>query len=257
MLGAVRTHWPAWGSRLLRACCWALAGCGAGRLEQRGAPDPPFDALIVPGCPSRSDGSLSSCQTRRVLWAARIWDLGWTRHIITSGAAAHSPYIEAEALAAALAALGVPAERIYIEPDALHTDENMYFSMRIARALALKRLAVASEPAAWSCKMLIDWGQRCAAVTLDEDWVDRQYEAAARRLAGVRTPLVAPWAPLEEQERRIEQRTGRSRPGSLSLYLSLGLRRLSGKPWVPAGAPPTPPRETWAARRARLADAGH
>jgi hypothetical protein len=116
------------------ALALAVAGCGVARLEQRDPPARPFDAVIVPGCPSEDDGSLSRCQMARALWAARLWDLGWARNFITSGAAVHSPYVEADALAAALAALGVPADHIYVEPNALHTDEIVYYSLRIARA---------------------------------------------------------------------------------------------------------------------------
>src|SRR6185369_1401839 len=95
---------------------------------------PPYDVVIIPGCPSEADGALSLCQLSRALWGALLWERGDTRAFITSGAAVHSPYVEAEALAAALAALGVPAEHIYLEPNALHTDENMYNSLQIARA---------------------------------------------------------------------------------------------------------------------------
>jgi hypothetical protein len=95
-----------------------LFGCGTARLELRTAPDKPFDVVIVPGCPSEDDGSLSRCQMARALWAARLWDLGWARHFITSGAAVHSPYVEAEAIAAAMAAAGVPANKIYLESNA-------------------------------------------------------------------------------------------------------------------------------------------
>ena len=88
--------------------------CGAQRLEVKGGPTPAFDAIIVPGCPAKPDGALSTCQSRRATWAALLWERGYAHHFITSGAAAQNPFVEAESLAAAMAALGVPAERIYL-----------------------------------------------------------------------------------------------------------------------------------------------
>ena len=96
----------------------------------------------------------------RAAWAAILWQRGLAGAFITSGAAVHSRFVEADAIAAGMVALGVPAERIWLERDALHTDENMYFSLRIARALGFRTVAVASQKghAAWSCRMLEDWG---------------------------------------------------------------------------------------------------
>ena len=34
------------------------------------------DAVIVPGCPSEDDGSLSACQMSRAAWAAILWQRG-------------------------------------------------------------------------------------------------------------------------------------------------------------------------------------
>jgi hypothetical protein len=222
------------------------AACGTGRLEQRQPPAAPFDAVVVPGCPSEADGALSRCQMARALWAARLWDLGWAHHFIVSGAAVHSPYVEAEALAEALAALGVPSERIYLEPNALHTDENMYYSLQIARALGFARVAVAGDGARWDCRMLLDWGQPCRAFSTDLDWVRARHRAVAGMLERVRTPPVARFVPLDEREREIARLTGRHRPPSYLLYLSLGLLRLNGERWIPPAAPAEAPIVSWA-----------
>src|SRR6266436_4754403 len=50
----------------------------------------PFDAVIVPGCPSLDDGALSPCQMSRAVWAAILWRRGVAASFITSGAAVHS-----------------------------------------------------------------------------------------------------------------------------------------------------------------------
>ena len=228
--------------------CLMLIGCGASQLEMRGAPPRPFDAVIVPGCPSEDDGALSLCQKSRVLWAFRLWERGWTRNFITSGAAVYSPYVEAEALAAGLAALGVPPEHIWLEPNALHTDENMYYSLQLARALGFHRIAVASDGAAWDCRMLVDWGQMCKAFTTDRAWVRARHLRVPGVLERVHSTRVADFIPRAERERQIAERTGRHRPPSYLLYLELGLMRLNGERWVPPGMPDHPTRTRWSDR---------
>ncbi len=189
-------------------------GCASG-------PRAPFDVVVVPGCPGRSDGGLSPCQARRAVWAAVLWEQGLASHIMTSGAAVHSPYVEAEGLAAGIAAMGVPPERIYLEPDALHTDENMYDSLRIARALGFRRLAVASEgmQAGGGCRMIRDFGQECTSLSMEHCLVARRRDAAAAVLARVRAQRVAP-VPLARFQasgpRRPSRRSRRNSCASLA-----------------------------------------
>ena len=219
-------------------------GCAARYVVH--PPLPRYDAVIVPGCPSQEDGSLSPCQMSRAAWAAVLWSRGVARAFIVSGAAVHSRYVEAEALAAGMAALGVPADRIWLEPNALHTDENMYFSLQIARALGFRTLAVASQTghAAWGCAMLDDWGQSCGALGVDLNAVEAL--GARARLAAVRTAPVAHWEPLPVREHERWAHTGRRRPPSYLLYPYIGFLRLNGQRWIPA-APAHPVLETWAA----------
>ncbi len=226
------------------------AGCAVERLEMHGPPPRPFDALVVPGCPSRPDGTLSDCQRDRAIWAALIVRRGWARRVIASGAAVHTPYVEAEALAAAMAALGVPADRIWIEPDALHTDENAYDSARIARALGDRTIAVASHRghAAWACRLMLDWGQPCAAISIDPAQVAAERPRVAALLDGVRTPRAASFRDLGERERDEARRAGRARrPPSAILYPAIGLLDSIGEPWIPH-APLRTPLQTWAQR---------
>ncbi len=232
---------------LLLVC--SSAGCAAFRAELKGPPAAPFDVVIIPGCPSDDNGALTRCQMSRALWAARLWDLGWAKHFITSGSAVYSPYIEAEALAAALTALGVPADRIYLETNALHTDENLYYSLRIARALGFATVAVASDGAVMDCHMLSDWGQRCRSFTTDRDWVRQRHAQLPGVLEKVRASRVGDWIPKEEREREIARRTGRHRPPSYLLYLGLGVMRLNGETWIPPGTPPLARPVSWAERK--------
>src|SRR4029077_8900901 len=116
--------------------------------------------------------------------------------------------------------------RIWLEPQALHTDENMYFSLQIARALGFRSVAVASQKghAAWSCRMLEDWGLRdCGAFSVDMAAIRAVGENGAReKLSGVRTGAMRAWLPLVERERMLAARSGRHRPPSYLLYPFLG-----------------------------------
>jgi uncharacterized SAM-binding protein YcdF (DUF218 family) len=222
-------------------------GCAA-HYEVRPTDGARFDAVIIPGCPSEDDGSLSLCQMSRAVWAALLWQHGHAGAFIASGAAVHSRYVEAEALAAGMAALGVPADRIWLEPKALHTDENMYYSLQIARALGFHRLAVASQKghAAWSCRMLEDWGQSCGAFSVNYDAV--RAANARERLRTVRTTAERNWVPLGLRERAIAAQTGHHRPPSFLLYPYLGWLRLNGERWRPYDPGP-PSLVTWADRQ--------
>jgi len=234
--------------RWLAAALSLLAGCGGTSYLLTAPPSKPFDALIVPGCPCREDGSLSPCQRSRAVWAAILWERGWVRNVIVSGSDVYSPHVEAEALAAGMAALGVPGERIYLEPNALHTDENMYDSLQIARALGLRTVAVASQGghAQGGCAMMATWGQPCVAIPVDLPAVKERAARGREALAAVRVRPSARWRPLSEREHLIYLETGRLRPPSFLLYM-FGRTMLEGKPWIPR-APARPAIITWAER---------
>lgn len=112
-------------------------GCLAGR----------HDVIIVLGCPSNDDGSPSRCQERRAEQADWLYESGWADHLIVTGAAVHTPHVEADALSALLIGRGVPDETIVREPLARHTDENIYYATRIMQARAWNSaIVVTDEP---------------------------------------------------------------------------------------------------------------
>lgn len=256
--------------KLRRRLVWAfIAGIGmslltvlslhfraSARLEVQKPPAEPFDAIIVPGCPSAADGSLTRCQLRRAMWAVILWERGYARHFITSGGAVASPYIEADALAAAMTALGVPAERIYLDPHALHTDENIYNAWQIARQQGWSRLAVASDrgQAVGACEMLEEWHKSCGAFSMDYVLVEQRLQAAPQ-LQAIRAEKVpaASFVPLKQREAERARRLGRRRrPPSLVLYPLMLLRKAFGwSTWQPF-ARPDEPALTWAARSRSL-----
>jgi hypothetical protein len=217
----------------------------------------PREVAIVPGCPTEADGSLSRCLARRTVWAHEMWARGRVRWFITSGAATYNRYAEADAIALGLVRLGVPACRIWLDDQARHTDENMYYSMLIAERLGLRDLSVASDggQARGGCSFLASWTRDdCEALELDEDVVGTALDGErGEALSKVRVPPVegVDWLPVFEWEARREAGGGPARPGSLALYFFWApLGRLFGAPWIPA-APEARPLENYEALMAR------
>ena len=227
-------------ARALILCTTLLLASGCARLpEVATTPTPDLVAGLVPGCPVTDDGQPSECAWRRAIWAAAVWEEGALDLIITSGGAVHSPWVESQVSKAALVALGVPADRVLTETQALHTDENAAYSVRIARTVRVDRLVSLSEhgQAVGLCQMTRSWGVPCSPASLDEA---RVRERLAQPLPRVDVPQVADWVPWKEQERRNRAARGleRPRPPSAVVYLGLALRGTFG----PTPDPPVPPR---------------
>ncbi|MCB9674113.1 MAG: YdcF family protein [Alphaproteobacteria bacterium] len=183
--------------------------------------DAPLDVVLVPGCPSRDDGTLSGCQWQRAIWAADLWEDGVTGAFITSGNAVYNRYIEAEAVKAGMVALGVPEDRIHLETQALHTDQNAGYALRMMDALGFETLGVASHGghARGARAMLRGWGHGAVALQMDMERV------GARMREGLPTVRTEPvpedeWMPLKAREKLIARRTGRllRRPNSVVVY---------------------------------------
>ena len=218
------------------------AACDPSIYLIREAPKQPYDAVVVLGCPSETDGTPSRCTMGRAGQAALLWKHGYTKSFIVSGAAVHTPYVEAEAIAQAMTTLGVPGDAIWLEPDALHTDENVFYSMKVADALGLKRLAIASHGAhaAWACSLMVRWGRECGAFAMDVDELETFMPPHEAELRALHARRIESWVPLAEREERIRAATGFSRPPSYVLYPMLGM----GLAYRPRTLPPHAP-ITW------------
>ncbi len=93
--------------------------------------DAPHDALILLGCPTEDSGEPSACQIARADIAADLMAQGYASAVIPTGGAVQNEWTEAETLATLLEERGVAAEAIFPEPQAEHTDENLYFASLI------------------------------------------------------------------------------------------------------------------------------
>jgi hypothetical protein len=192
--------------------------------------------IVVPGCPTAEDGSLGACLASRVVWAAELYEQGQAHWIITSGGAAYTPWVEAEAMAAGLEALGVPPGRIWLDPYALHTDENMWNARAIARSRGWEHLLVASHGAhaRGARAYLASYGASAEAAPMDLDRVQARLEQLGPTLDSVRVPAVPGWRDLAQQElERAARIGGEPRASSWWLYTRDALRDVLGLEPIP------------------------
>lgn len=208
-------------------------------LSAFAAPD--ASVAIVPGCPAAEDGGLSHCQQRRLAWVMRLWNAEKIDYVITSGAAVYNPFVEADVMAEALVASGIPADRVLRERNALHTDQNISWSLAIAEQHGFGHIVVATDlgQAQHGCAMIRAWTEtRCTPEAVDYRRVREDLIAGALHLPDLRVSPVADWLPLEEREARIASATGTAvRASSFKVYLENALGGMDApRPVLP---PPT------------------
>jgi DUF218 domain len=200
---------------------------------------------IVPGCPAEADGGISHCQQRRVAWVVRLWEQGLFSHVITSGAAVYNPVVEADVMAEALISMGIPEHRILRERDAMHTDQNIAWSLNIAEKHGFQNVVVASDSgqAQHGCAMVRAWSNlSCTAPMMDYRRVRDALLTGTYELPELKISPLADWVPLDEREARLAEELGtKPRPSSLFVYLSDALDgKTKPRPELPPAALRTP-----------------
>ncbi len=105
-----------------------------------------YDVIIVPGFPYDPDSS-NGMLVERLKWANYLYKNGYAKNIIFSGAAVHSPYIEAEIMRLYAINLDIPKSHLFTETRAEHTTENLYFSNILAKKLGFNSVAFATQTA--------------------------------------------------------------------------------------------------------------
>lgn len=115
------------------------AGVLTGRMLSVQLEAPPRDLpVIVLGAQIRPNGQPTASLTCRIDAAADyLLENPDTPCIVTGGQGDDEPRTEAEAMAEALVARGVGAERIYLETEARNTRQNMEFAAQLAREKGL------------------------------------------------------------------------------------------------------------------------
>ena len=90
-----------------------------------------FDAIIVLGYKADSDGNPTPRMLSRVSEAVREYERGAAPRLILTGGPTHRMFVEAQVMARAAEAEGIPRSAIFVEPAAMDTIENACFSARI------------------------------------------------------------------------------------------------------------------------------
>ena len=128
-----------WRSRLaLLALAVVLALLAWGSLARQLAPTSNtsltrFDAIIVLGAATDSDGNPSPQQLARVTEAVHEYERGVAPRLILTGGAAQNRFVEARVMARTAEAQGIPESAIFVEPEALNTIQNACYAVRIMK----------------------------------------------------------------------------------------------------------------------------
>ena len=104
-----------------------------------------YDAVIIPGFPY-DNGEWNSVIKFRLLWAKHLYEKGIAKNFIFSGAAVHTKYNEGYIMAMYAHKMGIPKKNIFIEPNAKHSSENIYYSLLICKEEGFKKIAIATDP---------------------------------------------------------------------------------------------------------------
>ena len=172
---------------------WLLTAALLDRIGRRKTPVGPFDALIVPGCAVRSDGSPSAALNRRTRHATMLWHKGLApRLILTGGVGNHRP---AEAtVAAAIARMeGVPDTALLVEAQSTSTAENAFFAAQLnEEAPSWSVLVVTDGYHCWRCSHLFGRHfQRAQSVGSTPGWRLR-IRGAFREVGSIVAMLLKP-----------------------------------------------------------------
>ena len=128
---------------------WTLTSCSPSRYSKKcfaqAKLDKPYDVVIVPGVPYKP-GVTNNVMKMRVLWAKYLYDSGFTKHIIFSGSAVYSPYVEGIVMKIMADSLGIPPSITFSETKAEHSTENIYYSWKMAKAMGFEKIALATDP---------------------------------------------------------------------------------------------------------------
>jgi len=131
------------------ALCFLMVYCSVKHYTTRSfnqaSLDRPYDVIVVPGVPYENEAT-TNVMTMRILWAKYLYDSGYTRNIIFSGAAVYSPYVEGIAMKIIADSLGIPGDHTFSETQAEHSTENAYYGWKLARSMGFNKIALATDP---------------------------------------------------------------------------------------------------------------
>ena len=106
----------------------------------------PFDAIIIPGFPYDSVKGWDPIVKGRVYWSVFLYQKGIAKNVIFSGSAVYTPFVESKVMALYAEQLGIPKEHIFMETQAEHSTENLYYSYTLAKKQGFNTIALATDP---------------------------------------------------------------------------------------------------------------
>ena len=106
-----------------------------------------FDAIVVLGAPADADGNPTPKELARVAQSVREYERGVAPRLIFSGGATRKHFVEAQVMARAAEARGIPESAIFLEPEAKDTIQNACFATRIMKAHGWRSAEVVSSAA--------------------------------------------------------------------------------------------------------------
>lgn len=169
------------------------------RTYHKHATAAPYDAVIIPGLPY-DHGKVNPMFKARLLWAVDLHRKGLARHIIFSGGAVHTPYVESVVMKNFAVKLGIPDSCITIEPHARHTHENISLGTKLADHKGFCKVAIATDPIqTWAIKNLWDRAHRQVSL-LPFDMKDMpHYYKTELPVADVSEAFVSNFVPLKNR----------------------------------------------------------
>jgi hypothetical protein len=115
------------------------------RQSKKALKNGPYDVVIVAGVPYL-DTVVNPSQIQRISWAKHLYDIGIAKNIIFSGAAVYTPFYEGIIMKTYADSMGVPSMHTFSETCAEHSVENIWYSLKMARLLGFKKVALAGDP---------------------------------------------------------------------------------------------------------------
>ena len=144
----MRLGWRGWLASIFILLVVGLLAWGvmARRLAPRGNTSlTRFDAIIVLGTRADDDGNPTPRQLARVNEGVHEYERGVAPRLIMTGGAAHNRFVEAQVMAQAAHAKGIPESAIFVEPEARDTIQNACYAVRIMKAHGWRSAEVISE----------------------------------------------------------------------------------------------------------------
>jgi len=158
-----------------------------------------FDAIIVLGSPADSDGNPTPKQLARVTEGVHEYERGVAPRLIFSGGAAHNHFTEAQVMAGAAEARGIPQSAIFVETEARDTIQNACYATHLMKTHGWRSAVVVSSadhlPRAGIIfsHMPLEWRMDAAPPLAPKTALDRELNTLIETLKTVHYLIYSSW----------------------------------------------------------------